>query len=198
MKVTMNDGSVSVTFHWQHPDHQPFDIEDIASLRPFSKLKEWNEKHVNDCMDWMIIKSLFRMNENNTNEIISAPGSGFPASLLISYHDVQNIIYSHMTKLSTKHSIDKISVDCSPTEIAAIREVLESVDIVLCHQHIKCAWELNIKKHVKITGSTAETKRIQDDVRLSMSKMMVSTIEGFDQAVEHFQDNFKDYQIFLS
>ncbi|KAL4213886.1 hypothetical protein AB4K20DRAFT_1888957 [Rhizopus microsporus] len=59
----------------------------------------------------MVIKSLFRMNEDNPNEIISAPGFDFPASLVISYHDVQNIIYSHMTKLSIKHHIDKIGVE---------------------------------------------------------------------------------------
>lgn len=89
-------------------------------------------------------------------------------------------------------------IDCSATEVSAIKEALESVGIVLCHWHIKHAWELNIKKHIKITGSTTEIRRIQDDVRLSMSKMMFSNIEEFDQAVEQFQGNFKDYQIFLS
>lgn len=54
---------------------------------------------------------------------------------------------------------------------------------------------MNIK-HVKTTGSTTETKRIQDDVRLRVSKMMFSNIEEFDQIVEQFQDSFKDYQIF--
>lgn len=66
---------------------------------------------MNDCMDWKAIKSPLRMNEANFYDIISASEFGFPVSFLISYHDVQNIIYSRMAKLSTKHPIDKISVE---------------------------------------------------------------------------------------
>ncbi len=39
-------------------------------------------------------------------------------------------------------------VDCSPTEIAAIKEVFANVDILLCHWHMKCAWETHIKRDV--------------------------------------------------
>lgn len=42
-------------------------------------------------------------------------------------------------------------VDCSPTEIRAIREVFgDDVRIHLCHWHIKRAWEAHIKKDVSI------------------------------------------------
>ncbi|ORE08556.1 hypothetical protein BCV72DRAFT_323592, partial [Rhizopus microsporus var. microsporus] len=79
-KVTMNDGSVSATYHWQYPDCQLFDIKEIASSQLLPESKEWIEKHVNDFMDWKAIKSLLRMNEDNINEIISASGFGFPTS----------------------------------------------------------------------------------------------------------------------
>lgn len=79
-KVTMNDGSVSATYHWQYPDCQLFDVKEIASSQLPPESKEWIEKHVNDFIDWKAIKSLLRMNEDNINEIISVSGSGFPTS----------------------------------------------------------------------------------------------------------------------
>lgn len=40
-------------------------------------------------------------------------------------------------------------IDCSVTEISAIKEVFpNNVNILLCHWHIKRAWESHIKKDV--------------------------------------------------
>ncbi|CEP08726.1 hypothetical protein, partial, partial [Parasitella parasitica] len=63
-------------------------------------------------------------------------------------------------------------IDCSPTEIAAIKEVFPSVDILLCHWHIKRAWEAHIRKDVIVRNSTAETKALQNRVRGCLNNMM--------------------------
>jgi hypothetical protein len=39
-------------------------------------------------------------------------------------------------------------IDCSPAEIAAIKEVFPTTNILLCHWHIKRAWKTHIKKDV--------------------------------------------------
>ncbi|GAA5798440.1 hypothetical protein HPULCUR_003843 [Helicostylum pulchrum] len=53
-------------------------------------------------------------------------------------------------------------IDCSSTEIAAIKEVLPSVSILLCHWHVKRTWETNIKKEIKIANATHQTTSLQE------------------------------------
>ncbi|ORE03973.1 hypothetical protein BCV72DRAFT_243979 [Rhizopus microsporus var. microsporus] len=42
--------------------------------------------------------------------------------------------------------LKRIMVGCSPTEVAAIREVFSNVDILLCYWHIKRAWRTYNKR----------------------------------------------------
>ena len=47
------------------------------------------------------------------------------------------------------HKVRRIMIDCSPTEIAAIKSTFgNGVDILLCHWHIRHAWEMRMKKEV--------------------------------------------------
>ena len=49
------------------------------------------------------------------------------------------------------HKVQRIMIDCSPTEIAAIKATFgNGVDILLCHWHIRRAWEMRMKKEVMI------------------------------------------------
>lgn len=57
-------------------------------------------------------------------------------------------------------SVKRIMIDCSATEIAAIREAFgDSVDILLCHWHIKRAWETHIKRDVSNLGYICTSRR---------------------------------------
>jgi hypothetical protein len=56
-------------------------------------------------------------------------------------------------------------IDCSPAEIAAIKEVFPTTNILLCHWHIKRTWETHIKKDVSkkkffsITSTSTSTPK---------------------------------------
>ncbi|KAL9540247.1 hypothetical protein MBANPS3_009795 [Mucor bainieri] len=65
-------------------------------------------------------------------------------------------------------------INCSATEVAAIKKVFENddVSILLCHWHIKRAWEVNLKKHIKVAGSKQEGDRLRDYCRLLLDRMM--------------------------
>ncbi|OAD69167.1 hypothetical protein PHYBLDRAFT_172422 [Phycomyces blakesleeanus NRRL 1555(-)] len=64
-------------------------------------------------------------------------------------------------------------IDCSPVEIGALEEVFgQSVQVLLCHWHIKRAREMHIKKDVKITGATHKSKREQDADRVALNLLM--------------------------
>ncbi|PHZ17466.1 uncharacterized protein RHIMIDRAFT_243532 [Rhizopus microsporus ATCC 52813] len=96
-------------------------------------------------------------------------------------------------------NVKRIMVDCSPTEFAAIREVSDNVDILLCHWHIKRAWETHIKRGVKISKSTYDTKLAEDRVRANLNSMMYSeTPEASDLAHQLFLAENKEFEVFLA
>jgi hypothetical protein len=62
-------------------------------------------------------------------------------------------LHAWLNWLKTTFSLNvkRIMIDCSPTEIAAIKETFDdTVDILLCHWHIRRAWENHLKKLVCI------------------------------------------------
>ncbi|PHZ13549.1 uncharacterized protein RHIMIDRAFT_291247 [Rhizopus microsporus ATCC 52813] len=87
-------------------------------------------------------------------------------------------------------NVKRIMVDCSPTEIAAIREVFDN--------HIKRSWETHIKRDVKINKSTQETKLVRDDARANLNSMMYSeTPEVFNLAHQLFLVENEESEVFL-
>ncbi|CEG68073.1 hypothetical protein RMATCC62417_04400 [Rhizopus microsporus] len=90
-------------------------------------------------------------------------------------------------------------VDCSPTEIAAIREVFANVDMLLCHWHIRRARETHIKRDVKISRSIHDTKLVRDRVRANLNSMMYSeTPEASNLAHQLFLAENKEIEVFLA
>ncbi|CEI91141.1 hypothetical protein RMCBS344292_05441 [Rhizopus microsporus] len=85
-------------------------------------------------------------------------------------------------KTNLSLSVKQIMIDCSSAETAAIRDVFEgSVQILLCHWHIKRAWETHVKRDVKISKSTQDTKLVRDRAHANLNSMMYSeTPEAFD------------------
>lgn len=97
-------------------------------------------------------------------------------------------------------------IDCSATEIRAIKEVFgeNDIDILLCHWHIKRAWETHIKKDVKISNSTHETKRPSKTVfvlvyaGLNNIMMNANSEETFNLSLQLFHHQFKDQTVFIA
>jgi hypothetical protein len=54
-------------------------------------------------------------------------------------------------------------IDCSKTEIAAIRQVFgQEVFVLLCHWNIRRGWEKNIKIQIKVNASTIEATQARN------------------------------------
>ncbi|CAO3664069.1 unnamed protein product [Rhizopus microsporus] len=100
IKHVMTDGTIHVEYHWEHPDHCPWDIKEITNSRLPSEVKQW------------ITEKFLRIDDERLIELEKKkPFSSFPMSLLINYQDVKNIINAHMNKLSRKSCRDKHSCE---------------------------------------------------------------------------------------
>jgi hypothetical protein len=60
----MTDHTIQVIYKWNHPDHDPSNVEEITNTRLPLSVKIWIDEHVNKCMDWKAIKNLLRLDEN--------------------------------------------------------------------------------------------------------------------------------------
>ncbi|OAD66941.1 hypothetical protein PHYBLDRAFT_151878 [Phycomyces blakesleeanus NRRL 1555(-)] len=80
--------------------------------------------------------------------------------------------------------VKRVIINCNPVEIDALKEVFgQSIQILLCHKHIKRAWEMHIKKDHK-----------QNAVRVALNLMMHAKIkEAFDQQYKKFVSKFAGY-----
>ncbi|CEG73758.1 hypothetical protein RMATCC62417_09077 [Rhizopus microsporus] len=103
----LTDGAVEVKYRWEHPDHNPCDVQEIILYRLPSEVKQWIEEHR--------------------------------------------------------------------------------------------AWETHIKRDVKISKSTQDTKLARDRVRANLNSMMYSEMpEAFDLAHQLFLAENKEFEVFLT
>lgn len=126
---------------------------------------------------------------------------GVPVCFCIIDKEVTNILVEWFTWLKNNFTlnVNRIMIDCSQTEITAIRSAFPSVNISLCHWHIKRAWEMHIKKEIKISNATHETKAMQEQARVFLNSMMHATDEGvFYSIYESFKLKFKDFMGFVA
>ncbi|OAD66222.1 hypothetical protein PHYBLDRAFT_152795 [Phycomyces blakesleeanus NRRL 1555(-)] len=96
--------------------------------------------------------------------------------------------------------VKRVMTGCSPVEISALEEVFgQSFQILLCHWHIKRAWEMHIKKDIKITGATHKSKREQDAVRVAFNLLMhARSKEAFNQQYKEFVSRFAGHAKFVA
>ncbi|PHZ15284.1 uncharacterized protein RHIMIDRAFT_86858 [Rhizopus microsporus ATCC 52813] len=107
-KHVMTDGTIHVEYHWEHPDHCPWDIKEITDSRLPFEIKQWITEMAIENVGWKAIKKFLRIDDECLIEIEKKKSfSSFPMSLLINYHDVKSIINAHMNKLSRKSCRDK-------------------------------------------------------------------------------------------
>ncbi|KAI7852729.1 hypothetical protein BDC45DRAFT_536944 [Circinella umbellata] len=77
-----------------------------------------------------------------------------------------------------------IMIDCSPGDV---------VQVLLCHWHIKRAWEKHIKKMIKVENSTHETKEQQRQARNSLNLLMnCDSIDLFEVLWDSFKSMWHD------
>jgi hypothetical protein len=70
-------------------------------------------------------------------------------------------------------------IDCSKAEIGAIREAFgQNVSVLLCHWHIKRAWEKKIKSDIKVNQSTIETTRARTSTRIMLNNLMYAPLRN--------------------
>ncbi|SAM03055.1 hypothetical protein [Absidia glauca] len=112
-----------------------------------------------------------------------------PSFMLTASEIIPNLVkWLQNIKDSNNLNVARIMIDCSTTEIAAIRQVFDGVDVLLCHWHIKRAWDLHIKKDIK-GGNRFKTKALRDGVRVSIDEMMeTSSPAQFDEMWTSFED----------
>lgn len=78
---------------------------------------------------------------------------GLPVCFFVTDREIIPTLEQWLTWLKTNFALKlkTIMIDCSATEVTAIKNVFNNdVQVLLCHWHIKRAWETNIKQKVKI------------------------------------------------
>lgn len=78
---------------------------------------------------------------------------GVPVCFFVTNREVTAVLVKWLewVKESADISPKRVMIDCSATEIQALRQVFSvNIDILLCHWHIKRAWEKHIKTDVRL------------------------------------------------
>ncbi|EIE76341.1 hypothetical protein RO3G_01045 [Rhizopus delemar RA 99-880] len=126
---------------------------------------------------------------------------GVPVCFFITDREVLSTLEQWLTWLKSTFTlkVKKIMIDCSPTEIGAIRSVFgDAVQVLLCHWHIKRAWETHIKKDIKVDKATKQSENVRSAVRASLNSMMYAkSCEEFDLSVSLFNIKYKEYTSFV-
>ncbi|CEG82401.1 hypothetical protein RMATCC62417_16475 [Rhizopus microsporus] len=76
---------------------------------------------------------------------------GLPVCFFITNMKTIPTLHQWLTWIKTNFSLNvkRVMIDCSSAETAAIRDAFEgSVQILLCHWHIKRAWETHVKRGI--------------------------------------------------
>ncbi|OAD65308.1 hypothetical protein PHYBLDRAFT_153552 [Phycomyces blakesleeanus NRRL 1555(-)] len=123
---------------------------------------------------------------------------GVPVCFFVTNAELITILSKWLSRIKSNCSlhVKLVMIDCSPVKISTLEEVFgQSVQVLLCHWHIKRAWEMHIKKDVKITGATYESKHERDAVRVALNLLMYAkTKEAFDQQYKEFVSKFAGHE----
>lgn len=186
------------TLFIQHPHDGPFLVSWLSSwqLDLLKQAKEW-------CLD-STHKTCISFNNPNDScflftIIIKNPATnkGVPVCFFLTDAERQSVLVQWLRWLidvAGPLPVEKIMIDCSQTEISAIREVFgESLNVLLCHWHIKRAWEKHLKTDVKIRNSTMESVQARATVRSTLNNLMYAEEEEeYDRVFAAFEEKYKD------
>ncbi|CAO3591984.1 unnamed protein product [Absidia cylindrospora] len=106
---------------------------------------------------------------------------GVPVCFMLTSNEYTTTIGSWLKWIRTtiNTNVQRIMIDCSSAEISAIKSAFpgddgQVVSILLCHWHIKRAWEHNLKQYVK-GNSNNETMFLRSKVRRMLDDLMYAT-----------------------
>jgi hypothetical protein len=88
---------------------------------------------------------------------------GVPVCFFITSKEVVPVLaeWLNWVKNNTNNNVKRFMIDCSATEIAAIRQVFGSdANILLCHWHIKRAWDDKLRTTVSLKGQRMTIKEL--------------------------------------
>lgn len=202
------------TLFIQHPgDDAPFLVSWISpwQLNLLKTAKEW-------CID-STHKTCASFNNSNDScflfsLVIKSPvtNQGVPLCFFITDKERQTVIVQWLKWLIEAAGplpVKKIRIDCSQTEISAIHEVSgQDFDVLLCHWHIKRAWEKHLKSSVKVANSTVDSVNARTSFRALLNSMIRAndedeynaqfklftekSKEGFGVFVDYYRDNWHE------
>ena len=120
-----------------------------------SWMSPWQVKLLKNAQEWCLDsthKTCTSFNNNNDDAYLftivvrsDITNKGVPVCFFITDAEKQTVLVEWLKWIITvvgDLSVKKIMIDCSATEISALKEVFQNnVSILLCHWHIKRAWE---------------------------------------------------------
>ncbi|KAG1501015.1 hypothetical protein G6F53_011179 [Rhizopus delemar] len=166
----------------------------------------WQKKVSPKAEEWCIdsthktCKSLNNPAENSYlfTAVVGSPitSKSVPVCFFITDHEVLSTSEQWLTSLKSTFTLKlkKIIIDCSLTEVGAIRSVFgDAVQVLLCHWYIKRAWETHIKKDIEVNKATEQSENVRSAVRTSLNSMMYAkSCEEFDLSVSLFNLKYKE------
>lgn len=186
------------TLYVQHPHDGPFLV---------SWLSPWQLNLLKTSQEWCIDSTHKTCTSfNNPNDscylftiVIKSPitNKGVPVCFFITDAEKQPILVQWLKWLvdvAGPLPVKKIMIDCSRAEISAIHEVFgPSFNVLLCHWHIKRAWEKHLKSLVKVPNSTMESVQARANVRSMLNNLMYADNEDeYDSMFTMFQEKYED------
>ncbi|OAD81259.1 hypothetical protein PHYBLDRAFT_161878 [Phycomyces blakesleeanus NRRL 1555(-)] len=169
-----------------------------------ASVKQWNELLEKKRTIWFTLsfiktcKSLVYFKKHSYLYIIAVRSNvtnkGGPVYFFVTNAELITTLSQWLSWVKSNCSlcVKCVMIDCSPVEIDALEEVFgQLVQILLCYWHIKRAWEMHIKKDIKIIGATYESKCEQDAVWVTLNLLIhAKTKEAFDQKYKEFVSKF--------
>ncbi|KAL0086210.1 hypothetical protein J3Q64DRAFT_1833955 [Phycomyces blakesleeanus] len=168
----MTDDTVCIKYSWQHPNHDPFKIEEISLSRLPDELKQW---FLENLEEWCIDSTHKTSKSFNT---VAGKGSedcflftivmqnpitnkGLSVCFFITDHEYTSTLNQWLTWVKNTFTlkVKRIMIDCSPIEIGAIEEVFahNSVHAVLSNMMHATTSNVVAKKRIMMQSMEIES-----------------------------------------
>ncbi|OAD65053.1 hypothetical protein PHYBLDRAFT_176461 [Phycomyces blakesleeanus NRRL 1555(-)] len=150
-------------------------------------VSEWQKEFLENSEEWCIDST------HKTSKSFNTVAGKKPEDCFLFTIGVRNAITNK--GLPAK----RIMIDCRPIEIGAMEEVFgNSINILSCYWHINRAWEVNVKKHIKVQNSTHASNIACNIIHAVLSNMIHATTSvAYDTLYNKFLMKFGEYEDFI-
>ncbi|SAM02423.1 hypothetical protein [Absidia glauca] len=170
----------------QHPG------EDASFL--VSRSSPWQKALLESAEEWSLDST------HKTLVVNPSTRRGVPVCFFITNAEVTTVLTEWLIWLKQcSLNVKRIMIDCSAMEMGAIRNAFGGeCAILLCHWHIKRAWDTNLKKLIRVPHATAASQQLQRTAYAMLSDMMYSCSGAeFDAIWLRFKAAFSDHDAFI-